>query len=152
MTARTRLAALAALCLATPALADHHANLWHGTRGAEGPARFGAPAELANVVIPVEINHVVIFVDPWRRYDDTGFEDIREAQIRWRRAQGFTGAVRTHVNRHYEREERASADPNAEPSATIRIRERFSPPPRNIAQAPSRVIRVIRPDDLASAE
>lgn len=124
-----------------------------------GPGSYGAPFETWNDLVAVRVDHMIVGVSPWKRYDRNGFERYREASNTWLREQGYIQKVRTHVNPAVLQQPRhASAD--VEPSAIIHIRERYRVPSGelevNAAPTRTRLIRVVSTDDsstqTASAE
>lgn len=113
-----------------------------------GPQALGADADLSNLLIYARTTYPLpdVAISPWQKIDDRTFDDIRrlrpwisnqrrgqivgelrEAQQRWLRQNGYVRTVRTHVNaaaaRGVEGEASAGAGSVAPvPSGVIRVR------------------------------
>lgn len=89
-----------------------------------GPASYGAPAEMADRVIFVDVNHVPIAINPWRTYGQDGFKEFRLARNYWLRENGYVQKVRTHVNpRYHQQSEGMYSHGLPTPRATIRLHD-----------------------------
>ena len=113
-----------------------------------GPQSLGADVDLSNLLIYARTTYPLpdVAISPWQKIDDTTFDDIRrrrpyisnqerdsilgdlrEAQQKWLRQNGYVRTVRTHVNaaaaRGVEGEASAGAGSVAPvPSGVIRVR------------------------------
>lgn len=78
------------------------------------------------------VNHVVVPISPWERYEAEGLQHLERARQQWLRERGLTNAVRTIVNPARARaavdgyEVKATVERETDgfqPAATIRLRE-----------------------------
>lgn len=106
-------------------------RLWISTAerrdGAQGMGRYGAGEADRNTVIYVRVDKTPVAISPWTRLDKQGLARHERARNVWLKEQGYTHAVRTHVNESYMRLPSVESVEAIKPSAVIHVRERGGP-------------------------
>lgn len=123
-----------------------------------GPARYGASPHDAHDLVYVRVNHQVIAISPWERFEEQGHQKLERARTLWLKERGLVGGVRTHVNAAYDRPsphaENQPAGAEVLPRAIIHIRERIpaNDGPMRAQAAPSPRFTVIAPSTSQVAQ
>lgn len=158
-----RLLATAPPCATPNGVVWHeHANARACHYGRLGPDKYGAPEHLRDELVYVRVDHTVIAISPWERFNEQGHQSLERARNQWLREQGLVGGVRTHINPAYHSRTQASdvaaseTTKDIEPRAIIHIRDRTparTGPLRAQAQPAKPFFRVLPPNNaLAQAE
>ncbi len=156
--------------LATPPVCERESGvLWHSRSaiaghpaqrdcgyGRGGPASYGAPADAADDLVYVRVDHMVIAISPWEQFTEQGHQKLERARVLWLKERGLVGGVRTHVNAAYQHAGDGHAEHAAskeiEPRAIIHIRERIPANNEPLRAHAAPRFKVIVPAETAVAE
>lgn len=101
-------------------------RLWIGTSdrsdAAQSLARYGASPEAAGEVIYVRVDKTPVAISPWTPIHKQGMQRHEAARVQWLKEQGYTNAVRTHININFRAVQHVDAR-TIKPSAVIRFQK-----------------------------